>query len=34
MCIQPLLMTNHSHPVGIGLLLCSEIVLRALNATA
>jgi len=27
-------MTNHSHPVGICLLLCSEMVLQVLNATA
>ncbi len=34
MCIQHLLMPNHSHPVGIGLLLCREMVLQVLNATA
>jgi hypothetical protein len=34
MCIQHLLMTNHSHSVGICLRLRSEMVLRALNATA
>jgi hypothetical protein len=34
MCTQHLLVTNDSHPVGIFLLLCSEMVLQALSATA
>jgi hypothetical protein len=34
MCIQHLLVTNHSHPVGICRRLRSEMVLQVLNATA